>query len=335
MPYRTYIYVRRSQLPNRYLALCVILFTILCVNETSAAPVRIDDCKLGQQLNLPIYEWVDKSSPRKGTIVAVHGLTLYAACWDKCARHLAKQGFRVFALDQRGFGRWNKEGSKFGGNDKIEIGQSQQDLLDLLTTLRQTYPGQKLFLLGESVGSNMALLLVAEHPELADGAILSALCYKNRIHPKPVHWLKDFAREVVKPDAPLNLTPYSAPYLTNDPILAKACNSDPMIDRTMTPEELVKIDLLNDKALSAARKIPANFPLLFISGSQDAMFKSVDLPKLMPKLGSKNVSLRLMMGKGHLLLEHQSVDSQIKTVMDTWLAKQLKNNVASNSTSKQ
>jgi len=29
-------------------------------------------------------------------------------------------------------------------------------------------------------------------------------------------------------------------------------------------------------------------------------------------------------GKGHLLLEHQKVDPQIKVLIDTWLAKQLK-----------
>jgi len=311
-------------LPKQAYALIVILFTVFCADKSIAAPVRIDDCKIGQQLNLPIYEWVDKSMPRKGTIVAVHGLTLYADCWDKCARHLAANGFRVFALDQRGFGRWNTEGSKFGGDDKIEISQSQQDLLDFVITLRQTHPNQKLFLLGESLGSNMALLLISEHPELVDGAILSALCYKNRVHAKPGHWLKDFAKEVVKPNAPVNLIPYSAPYLTNDPIVAKACNADPMIDRTMTPEDLVKIDILNNKAISAAKSLPASFPLLFISGLQDAMFKSVDLPNLMLKLGSKNVSLRLIKGKGHLLLEHQKVDPQISAIIDTWLSKQLK-----------
>lgn len=320
-------------MPKQTYALIVIIFAIFCASKSIAAPVRIDDCKIGQELNLPIYEWVDKTVPRKGIIVAVHGLTLYAACWDKCARHLARRGFRVFALDQRGFGRWNNEGSKFGGNDKIEIGQSQQDLLDFVTTLHQTYPSQKLFLLGESIGSNMALDLVSEHPELVNGAILSALCYKNRVHPKPGHWLKDLAKEVVKPNAPLNLTPYSAPYLTNDPVLVKACSADPMIDRTMKPEDLVKIDILDGKAISAAKSLPANFPLLFISGSQDAMFKSVDLPNLMPKLGSKNVSLHLMMGKGHLLLEHQKVDPQISTIMDTWLSKQLKDGGTATATS--
>jgi alpha-beta hydrolase superfamily lysophospholipase len=321
-----------SQLPKTHSVLLAILFAMLFAAESLAAPVRIDNSQIGQQLNLPIYEWVDKSKPRKGNIIAVHGLTLYAANWDYFALHLASLGFRVFALDQRGFGRWQTEGSKYGGNDKIEIGQSQQDLLDLATTLRQTYPGQEQFLLGESLGSNMALMLASEHPELVNGAILAALCYKNRIHPKPAYWIKDLAKEVVKPNAPLNLTPYSAPYLSNDPAVSKACNVDPLINRKMTPAELVKVDILNDKAIGAAKSLPANFPLLLISGSKDAMFKSTDLPNLVHKLGSKNISLNLIMGKGHLLLEHQKVSPQVVSLIDGWLAKQLtaKNTSAKN-----
>ncbi len=316
-----------KKIANSVLALLFIMGS--CVGKTLAIPTRIPDSKISQQLNLPIYEWVDKNKPRKGTIVAVHGLTLYAACWDNFAKHLADKGFRVFALDQRGFGRWRNESSKFGSNDKIEIGQSQQDLLDLVTTLKQAYPKQPLFLLGESLGSNMALSLVSDHPELANGAILAALCYKNRIHAKPGHWAKDFAREIIKPNAPLNLTPYSAPYLTNDPVVAKACDADSMINRKMTPEDLVKVDVLNGKAISAAKNLPINFPLYLISGAQDGMFKSQDLPELILKFGTKNISVNLINNKGHLLLEHQPVDPQIAGLIDKWLATQLRSKPAS------
>ena len=302
--------------------LIAVLIAVLHAQKSLATPVCLDHSQTGERLNLPIYEWVDKSKIQKGIIVAVHGLTLYAACWDDFARHLASKGYRVFALDQRGFGRWRTEASQYNGNDKIEIAQSQQDLLDLLTTLRQSHPNRKLFLLGESVGSNMALILVSEHPELADGAILAALCYKNRIHAKPRYWIEDLAKEVVKPNAPLNLVPYAAPYLTNDPVVAKACNNDPMIYRKMTPAELIKVDILNNKAISKAKLLPSNFPLIFVSGSVDAMFKSTDLPDLRTKLGSKNVFIKLIMGKGHLLLEHQKPDPQITFLIDAWLNKQ-------------
>ncbi len=289
------------------------------LTPANSAPVRIANSKIGAQLSLPIYEWVDKSKPRKGIIIAVHGLTLYAKAWNKLAKHLVSQGYQVYALDQRGFGRWRTEASKFGGNNKIEIEQSQQDLLDLVTTVHQAHPTQPLFCLGESLGSNMILLLLSDHPDLATGAILGSPCYKMRVHPE-LRWARDFAKELVKPDSPLNLTPYSAPYLTNNPIVAKACNTDPMIYRRMTPAELVKVDILDDRAISAARNLPANFPLLIIAGTKDAMFKSTELPQAVKKFGTQNISLNILPGQGHLLMEHQSVNPQIATLIDKWLA---------------
>lgn len=287
-----------------------------------AAPVCLTDNKYSQSLNLPIYEWVDRTKTRKGTIVAVHGLTLYARCWDQFATRLAARGYHVYSIDQRGFGAWMTQASKYGGTNKIELAQSRQDLLDLVTTLRQAHPKEKLFCLGESLGSNMILMLLEDHPELADGAILGSPCYKTRMHPKPLHWAADAAKELVRPNKPLNLEPYSAPYLSNDPAVSAACNSDPMINRKMTPAELVKVDIMDDKAINEAKKLPAALPILIVAGTQDAMFHSTDLPKEVEKWGSKDVSVNLLPGKGHLLMEHQAVNPQVAALVDRWLAQQ-------------
>jgi alpha-beta hydrolase superfamily lysophospholipase len=172
------------------------------------------------------------------------------------------------------------------------------------------------------MGSNMALALCSEHPELADGAILGSPCYKRRLHPKPLQVAKDIAREVVKPNKPLNLEPYAAPYLTNDPALAQACDSDPMINREITPAELIKIDIMNNRAFAAAKNLPSSFPVLIIAGSKDEMFKSIELPEEVKKFGSKNVSVQILSGKGHLLMEHQRVNRPIAALIDSWLARQ-------------
>jgi acylglycerol lipase len=292
-------------------------------NPANSAPVCIENCKVGQQLNLPIYEWVDNTKTRRGTIVAVPGLTLYAYSWNDIAKYLAARGYDVFSLDPRGFGRWRTQSGRYGGTNKIEVGQSQQDLLDLVTDLRQSHPKQKLYCLGESVGSNMSMTLISEHPELADGAILGSPCYKTRMHAKPLRWATDFAKTVVKPNRLINLEPYAAPYLTNDKALAQACDNDPLIYRKLTAAELIKIDVMNDKGLEALKKFPQAFPVLIIAGDKDAMFKSDDLPKLVEKLPLKNVQLHMLAGKGHLLMEHQSVQPAIGGIISSWLLKNL------------
>lgn len=310
--------------------MALALLLSLAASNVQAAPTYLAQNKVSQQLNLPISEWIDANKKRKGTIIAVHGLTLYGDAWNDLAKHLAVNGYRVFALDQRGFGRWQKNGAKYGGNNKIEISQSQQDLLDLTTTIRQANPKQKLFLLGESLGSNMILSLMSEHPELADGAILGSPCYKRRAHPAPLSWTKDLAKQMIKPNKAIDLSPYSAKYLSNDPVVEKDCDQDPMLNRRMTPAELIKVDVLCNRSWNDAKVLPASFPLLIVAGDKDAMFKSTDLKKGIEKFGSKNISLNLLAGRGHLLMEHQKVIPRVGSLLDSWLSKNTGALVATN-----
>src|SRR5262249_47012144 len=90
----------------------------------------------------------------------------------------------------------------------------------------------------------------------------------------------------------------------------------------MTPAELVKVDIMDDKAISEAKKLPANLPILIIAGLDDAMFHQNDLLKEVQKWGTKNISLNLLPHKGHLLMEHQAVNPKIATMIDEWLADQ-------------
>jgi alpha-beta hydrolase superfamily lysophospholipase len=187
-----------------------------------------------------------------------------------------------------------------------------------MQTLRQKYPNQKMFCLGESLGANMAAWLVSAHPELCDGAILGSLCYKNRMHPQP-RWVVDFVKGVQHPNKRLDLTPYITPYLSNDRSLTQACLKDTKIFRAMSPVELVKADKTNKLALMAVEQIPHGFPILIISGEKDSVFKTSALPEVLNRFGSKELSVNILPNKGHLLLEHQSVKPEVGSLIDGWL----------------
>ena len=310
---------------------CSLIFAILlsCVivafvsQKAYCAPTGDLSCDVGKELNLPVTEWLDKEQPVKGIVVAVHGLTLYAGAFEPIAVRLASRGFRVYALDMRGFGRWRSEGQNFAGDNRIHVGQSQTDLVALVKRLRKDNPDQKLFFLGESQGTNLAMWLVENHPELTDGAILASPCYHTRVHPT-ARWIVDGAKELVKLDRPLDLEPYTRPYLTNDPVLTEKCDKDPLVNRKMTPDELVKCLIENRRAIKQATQIPADYPVLMVAGAKDAVFKARGLPKEVKKFGNaKEISLTLLPGKGHLLIEHQPVDPQIGKLVDTWLDQQI------------
>ncbi|HEY9773823.1 MAG TPA: alpha/beta fold hydrolase [Planktothrix sp.] len=304
-----------------FTALATMLIGLASAASASAEPVCSVDSKIGKQLNLPVYEWVDTDVPYRGTIVAVHGLTFYAEAYDDLAKHLSSQGYRFYAMDMRGFGRWRDESAKFGGDSGIHFTQSQEDLVKLVQTLRQQDADQKIYAMGESLGANMALWLVSNHPESCDGAILGSLCCEKRVHPQ-ARWVVDFAKGVKNPNKRLDLTPYITPYLSNDKSLTQACLQDQKIFRAMSPVELVKADKTNKLAFDSVDQLPAGFPILVISGKLDAVFKTSSLPDVLDKFGTKDVSVNILPGKGHLLLEHQSVQPEIGSLIDGWLTHQ-------------
>lgn len=303
---------------SQWAALIAFILVIVCAQSTYASHGSITDSKIGEQLSLPIFEWVDNSKPRQGIIVAFPALTLYAESWDNIARHLADKGYQVFALEMRGFGRWRKESVKYGGNQDIDFGQSQQDLLDLVTTLHLIQPKQRIFCLGESLGSNMILVLLSEHPDLAAGAILVSPGYKTRVHPK-MRWATEFATQLIEPNKPVDLIPYAAEYLTNKPALARSWSADPMIYHRMTPIELLTVCHINDQGMAEAKRLPPNFPILIIAGLEDGLFRTAELPKAVKKFGTNNVSLNILPGNGHILLEDQEVNAPIASLIDQWL----------------
>lgn len=289
------------------------------ITPAFAAPVCNLDNEAAEKLNLPIYEWTDPSVPNKGTIVAIHGLTFYAAAYDDFARHLAEKGYHVYAADMRGFGRWKEESKKFGGDDKIHFTQSTEDIVKLLTFLNNRY-GEKPICLGESLGANLALTVAAEHPDLVQSAIVSAPCVKTCVHPSP-RWAIDFWKGLAHPNKPLNLERYIEPYLSNNKDLTAACMADRKICRSMSPVELIKADKTNKLAIAQLESIPDTMPLLIMAGKEDQVVKASALPKMVARLKTKDKTLHVIPKHGHLMIEHQKVDTTVAQLVDTWLDK--------------
>ena len=301
-------------------ALAILLLTSL---PASASPVRNDESAIGQKLNLPVCQWIDPAIPHKGVVVGVHGLTFYARAFDDVARHLAERGYTFYAADLRGFGRWRKEAQKYNGDAKIHFSQSQVDLLEVLKQVREENPNEKVFCFGESLGANYALWVASTNPTLIDGAIVGSPCVKTCVHPR-LRWGIDFLQGLLHPKSPLDLEPYINPYLSDDKSVTRSCLKDPDICRGLSPVDLVKTSITNKNTVENVASIPADMPILIVAGSKDKVFKTKSLKDFVPLLGSKQVDCRIFKGRGHLLFEHQPVNSEIVGVLDSWLDKQIR-----------
>jgi alpha-beta hydrolase superfamily lysophospholipase len=286
--------------------------------QAQATPTCDVNSDIGQHLKLPVYRWHDDTQPVNGYIVGIHGLTFYASAFDSLAQSLASKGFEFYAADIRGFGRWKTESAKFGGDEQIHFSQAEDDVKQICETLRSQHPGAKVYVLGESLGANLAFWLASNHSNLVDGIIVSGPCFETDVHPSP-RWAVDVVRGLSHPNKPLNLTPYITPYLSNDKELTQACLNDEKICRNLSPVDLYKAGRTNKEALANLGRIPASMPVLVIAGEQDKVMHTSAISKQLPKMGSKQISVHIIPQRGHLLLEHQKVDNKIAKILDNFL----------------
>ena len=275
---------------------------------------------VGNELHLPICSWNDSSQPTKAIIVAIHGATLYSRTFDETARHLAARGYPVYAADMRGFGRWQTESSSFNGDAGIHYSQTKEDLLWILSSLRQEFPGKKIYCLGESVGANLCFWLASNKPEFIDGVIVSSPCIKKVFHAN-ARMAVDIPRGFFNPNRKCAMRPYIEPFLSENKSLTQAYIDDPEIMHGLSPAELIKSMRTNTQAFAEVKYIPADLPVLILAGEKDEIYSAKAVPLLAKEIGSDHKTVVIEPNKGHLLLETKFVAPEILGQIDDWLAK--------------
>ena len=121
--------------------------------------------------NLALYDWpLPEGSPRRGTVLMVHGLGEHAGRYGHVAQHFNAWGFAVRAYDQVGHGR--SGGPRGGLNHDARLLTDLVDLVD--ATRKRMAPGEPLVLLGHSLGGLVAARFVSLHLRPVEGLVLSS-----------------------------------------------------------------------------------------------------------------------------------------------------------------
>lgn len=130
---------------------------------------------------LPARQWLPAAGMTwRGVILALHGFSDSRDAWEYPAPGFAAAGYAVFAPDQRGFGAAADRGLWAGGQTMVD------DAQEMATTLRARYPGQRLIVMGESMGGAVALCLSARPGTIADAFVLLAPAVWGRAQMGPV-----------------------------------------------------------------------------------------------------------------------------------------------------
>ena len=263
-------------------------------------------------VDLPVRTWVqwrgEEARKPLGIILALHGFNDHSGGLALPGSGLSRRGFRVYAYDQRGFGRAPNPGIWPGSEQLIA------DLRTATRLLKARFPDQPLYLLGESMGGAVMMAAsVEKDPPIADGMILVA----------PAVWglqtQSNFNRNV------LELAVHSVPWMTVVPtglrVRASSSNRaliamarDPLVIKETRVDSAYGLVDLMTRAYDAAANLRSPRTLILFGKHEVILSRSAVARMLqrLPRLPADQLRVALYPKGYHLLLR----DWEALTVYD-------------------
>jgi alpha-beta hydrolase superfamily lysophospholipase len=221
----------------------------------------------------------------------------------------------------RGYGKWHFENYGGAENQTYHYEQSEGDIVALLKRVHEVFPGKPVYLLGESLGANMGMLISGKYPQLSDGCILVSTYSRFRMFFQP-YMLVHTVQAILLPKSKLNLMPYLKKRLTNSKEAIKAYIQDPFGRRKQAPRELGKSFVFNVRAKKYALQIPDSEAVLFIHGGKDKLCNPNSSFKLYNQMPAGNKEFVFLPTNGHLMVERPDIPAEVLETIVEWLDSQ-------------
>lgn len=130
--------------------------------------------------NVKIAAKLFKAESEKGWLILAHMMPVTKESWNDFAKEMQSFGYTSLAIDLRGHGE--SEGGP-NGYTKFSDAEHQASILDLEAAWNylkfQGANPKNTYLIGASIGANLALRFLTQHPDFAGGVLLSAGNYKG------------------------------------------------------------------------------------------------------------------------------------------------------------
>lgn len=243
---------------------------------------------------LELHAWDTPGQP-KAVILALHSFGDYSAAFDLAAPDLAAAGYQVYAYDQAGFGARTLADGRWAGEARLVA-----EAAETARRLAERHPETPLFLLGESLGGAVAMLVASRHPEIPlSGLILAAPAVREGIRLRYGWNVLIASAATLAPGYALDVerSPHD-PDL--QPAAARRRASDPLVMHQVRMDAYWGLIQLADSASDEADLIPV--PTLLLYGDLDTSVPSVGIQRLRERLGPRGDYQTFPQGP-HLLLQ--------------------------------
>ena len=266
-----------------------------------------------QGVTIHYYVWW--SGTPKAIVHLVHGLGEYATRYEQFAQDLVAAGYAVYSADLRGHGQ---TGVRQHVGDLTRLGRlglggvraTIAGIVQLSQIARSEHPHLPLVLLGHSLGSIFAQIILNSHAADYDAAVLSGTPYRTLRHMNSGALNKRFR----------HLGSTGAEWLSRDPAVAPAFVADPLTFDAQAAKLFGLVDGM--RLLGRPTKLAKNLPLLIQIGSEDPLGgpKSVELlaAAYRSRGGLTDVTVDIYPGARHEVYNETNRDEVIGD-LTTWL----------------
>ncbi|MEP6842646.1 MAG: alpha/beta fold hydrolase [Pseudolysinimonas sp.] len=211
-----------------------------------------------------IHYYVWRPTAPKAIVHLVHGLGEYAKRYEQFAQDLVAAGYAVYAGDLRGHGQtgiqqYDGDLSKLGKLGPGGVRATIAGVRKLSGIARAEHPKIPLVLLGHSLGSIFAQIILNQHADDYDAAVLSGTPYRTLLHMNSGALNKRFR----------HLGSTGAEWLSRDPAVAPAFVADPLTFDAQAAKLFGLVDGM--RLLGRPTKLAKNIPLLIQIGSEDPL----------------------------------------------------------------
>jgi alpha-beta hydrolase superfamily lysophospholipase len=262
-------------------------------------------------LKLFLQRWLPEGEVRTA-VALVHGVNEHGGRYARLAGELNARQIAVLAVDLRGFGRSDGERGLV-----LKFDHFLDDVEQLLDRTAAEHPGKPLFLLGHSMGGEVAAwLAIARRPKI-DGLILSApaLLVGGRVFPILRHLATFFS--LVTPR--LRFRRLGTRFMSRDPRVIADFKNDPLVYHDKFPvrtgAEILRV------VKSIRRRMEAvEVPLLIMHGTRDVVTDPNGSRELHARASSTDKTLILYPGLYHEIFNEPEREQVVNDLIE-WIEK--------------
>jgi len=261
-------------------------------------------------LNLFYQCWLPDTNP-KAVLLVVPGLAEHSGRYANLVNYFLPRAYAVCGLDTQGHGK--SEGPRCY-IDKFQ--DYVNDVKIFFDIVHQRYGDRKVFLLGHSMGSAIAIVYAVQYQDDLDGLIMSGATLKPGSSVSSI--LKVVVRVISKLFPKMGVAVIDASTISQDKAVVDAYVNDPLVYRGKVTARL------GAELVKTLDKLPAlipqiTLPIIIMYGTEDRLSNPEGSQMLYDLVGSRDKTLKKYEGFYHEIF-NEPEHLQVMADLEAWLA---------------